>query len=150
MYVIFFLWKRGIRAKKCNKPSMYQVQKWSESTDEFSIGSSNILWLRKSPNIKYSQIFLPKAWIFFLKYFLAVVFFQTFPLALSEINLLTWITFLSLGFYPATSFVFPHFRCILESYPQHPVNANRIFSGTSYRPKTILFLNFSRRPWILT
>lgn len=64
-------------------------------------------------------------------------------------NLLTWITFLNLGFFPATSFVFPHFRCILESYSQHSINASKNVSGTSYRPKTILFLNFSHRFWIL-
>lgn len=63
--------------------------------------------------------------------------------------MLTWITFLSSGFFPATSFVFPHFRCILESYSQHSINASKIFSGTSYRPKTILFLNFSHRLRIL-
>lgn len=92
------------------------------------------------------NIFLPKSWIL---YFLAVLSFQTFPLAQSEINLLTWITFFSLGFFPATSFVFPHFRCILESYSQHSINASKIFSGTSYRPKTILFLNLNHRLWIL-
>lgn len=39
---------------------------------------------------------------------------------------MTWITFCSLGFLPATSFVFRHFRCVLESYSQHSVNASDV------------------------
>lgn len=53
-------------------------------------------------------------------YFLAELLFP-FPLASSEINSLTWVTFLSFCFFPATSFAFPDLRCILDSYSGHPV-----------------------------
>lgn len=64
--------------------------------------------------------------------------------------LLTWIKFISLGFFPATSFVFPHFRCILEPYSQRSINASKTLSSTSYRQESTQFSELQSRLCVLS